>query len=75
MTLGVGDVVVLYTDGLIEARNAQGAEFGVDRVVEIVARVVDQPTADIRDHLVDTVRRWAATQEDDVTVLVVRRTD
>lgn len=75
MTLGAGDVAVLYTDGLTEARNAQGDEFGLDRVVEIVRSRADQPTSDIRDHLVSAARRWAAAQEDDVTVLVVRRTE
>ena len=75
LILGVGDVVVVYTDGLTEARNALGEEFGLDRVVEIVRSVADKPTADLRDHLVGAARRWAVEQEDDVTVLVVRRTE
>jgi DNA-binding LacI/PurR family transcriptional regulator/serine phosphatase RsbU (regulator of sigma subunit) len=75
MTLGAGDVAVLYTDGVTEARNAQGVEFGIDRVVDIVARSGEESATGIRDRLVGAVRSWAEVQEDDVTVLVLRRTD
>jgi serine phosphatase RsbU (regulator of sigma subunit) len=75
MTLAAGDVAVLYTDGVTEARNAQGVEFGIDRVEDIVAHSARESAVSLRDRLVDAVRSWADVQEDDVTVLVVRRTD
>ena len=68
-----GDVVLLYTDGITEAKDARGVQFGLERVCAIVERVADLPVAAIRDHLVDAVRSWMAIQEDDMSVVVIRR--
>lgn len=74
IALEVGDVMVLYTDGVTEAKDTRGIQFGVERVCAIVERVADQSVQSIRDHLVAAVRSWTQKQEDDVSVLVVRRT-
>jgi serine phosphatase RsbU (regulator of sigma subunit) len=64
---------VLFTDGLTEARNASGAEFGVERLCREVESVGARPAADIRDHLFAAVRSWAPAALDDRTLLVARR--
>jgi sigma-B regulation protein RsbU (phosphoserine phosphatase) len=75
ITLDVGDVMLLYTDGVTEGKDARGVQFGPDRVCAILERVADQPVQSIRDHLVSAVRTWTTTQEDDISVLVIRRTE
>ena len=67
-----GDVLLLYTDGLSEALDENRRLFGVDRLCSEFAKVAESPVGDIRDHLVSAVRQFAATQDDDITLLVVR---
>jgi sigma-B regulation protein RsbU (phosphoserine phosphatase) len=73
--LDPGDVLVMYTDGILERRNAQGEFFGEERLRE-AARAGGDPSASA---VLDRVFR-AATDfsrrrawEDDATVVVVRR--
>jgi serine phosphatase RsbU (regulator of sigma subunit) len=73
-TLGLGDVLLLYTDGLIEARNASGEEFGIERV-EAILRANAQGSMDaLHQQLLAAVRAWTPIQQDDVTLIVARRT-
>jgi hypothetical protein len=71
-TLRKGDVMVLYTDGITEACNAEGELFGPRRLAEVIERSRSLPTEAIRQQIVDAVTRWMDTQDDDVTVLVLR---
>jgi sigma-B regulation protein RsbU (phosphoserine phosphatase) len=70
--LAPGDVLVLYTDGLIEARSATNEEFGVDRVEQVVRASANSPVAVIYDNLLAAVRSWTPVQQDDVTLIVAR---
>jgi len=72
-----GDTVVLVTDGIEEARNAQFEHFGRQRLVEIVRRHRDQPAEQIAKILCRSAREFAGrlTPEDDTTVVVVRVLD
>ncbi|MCW5803037.1 MAG: SpoIIE family protein phosphatase [Deltaproteobacteria bacterium] len=67
-----GDVLVLYTDGLIEAMNAQREQFGTERLVSAVAGARDQPVQGICDHVMTKVRAWSDVQADDITLVVSR---
>jgi serine phosphatase RsbU (regulator of sigma subunit) len=67
-----GDVMLLYTDGVLEARNQQRQSFGLDRLCAELSRVRELPVDAIRDHLLETVMRWLELQDDDVTLLVAR---
>jgi DNA-binding LacI/PurR family transcriptional regulator/serine phosphatase RsbU (regulator of sigma subunit) len=67
-----GDLMVLYTDGITEARDARSVQFGPERLTAILERVADQPVHEIRDHLIAGVRSWAAVQDDDMSLVVVR---
>jgi hypothetical protein len=67
-----GDVLLLYSDGLVETRNAQGEQFGAERAGEILAEnAVAGPDA-VAEALVGRVREWGAL-DDDLTILVCRR--
>ena len=67
-----GDLVVLYTDGVTEAMNGAGEQFGIDRLRAAVEEVHDQTAERVRDHIMARVRAWMAQQDDDVTVMALR---
>ncbi|HVR20657.1 MAG TPA: substrate-binding domain-containing protein [Polyangiaceae bacterium] len=70
--LKMGDVLVLYTDGVTEAKNHKGEQYGPDRFAAALARVAEEPVEAIRDGLLADVRAWMQKQEDDLTFLIVR---
>jgi len=69
-----GDLLLLYTDGLIEARSADGEEFGLERVEQILRASAQAGVAEIQGHLLAAVRAWTPVQQDDVTLIVARQT-
>lgn len=74
LTLAPGDLLVLYTDGVIEARNAQNEQFGLARLTRIVRERALDPVESILDQILAEARGWAPVQQDDVTCLVARYT-
>jgi serine phosphatase RsbU (regulator of sigma subunit) len=72
--LSVGDLALLYTDGLAEARNG-GSLFGEERIASIVRRDPGQDANTLGKVLLEAARDFAAGPlVDDVAILVVRRT-
>ncbi|EYF06808.1 PP2C family protein-serine/threonine phosphatase [Chondromyces apiculatus] len=67
-----GDVMVLYTDGITEARNEAGKLYGLDPLVAAIEAHGAEPVDRIRDEILVGVAEWAVTPEDDVTLLVMR---
>jgi serine phosphatase RsbU (regulator of sigma subunit) len=67
-----GDSLVLYTDGLLEARNASGTEFGIERLRELVQAHAPSGPEALHAALMKTALGWASIQQDDMTCLVVR---
>ena len=67
-----GDILVLYTDGVTEARNPSGAMFGLEPLTQIVEALREEPVAQIRDEILRAVAEWAQVQEDDLTLLLLR---
>lgn len=65
-----GDRLLLYTDGLLEAANAQGEEFGADRLSQLLKTTATQTTEQAAEHIVSTLKQWARAQNDDLTVLL-----
>lgn len=72
LRLAPGDVMVLFTDGITEARNAERAQFGLDRLADVIEQNRERSVADIRDAIVGAVQAWMARQDDDLTVVVSR---
>ncbi len=67
-----GDLMVLYTDGVIEAHNPQGEQFGLDRVIELVEKHhADEPELVVQT-IVQAALQWGPVQDDDVTLLAIR---
>jgi phosphoserine phosphatase RsbU/P len=73
LELGLGDVLLLYTDGLTEARNAQGEFYGPERLAKALRQVAREPVEAIRDTLLQQAMAFAAVQRDDMTLMVARR--
>jgi len=71
-----GDALVLFSDGVTDARDADGEEFGEDRVVQILRDAAAQPAAAIIDGLFAAIDGFVGgtPQFDDITVLVASRT-
>jgi serine phosphatase RsbU (regulator of sigma subunit) len=69
-----GDVFVFYSDGITEAEDARGAEFGRERLAAVVRGAAGQPAAAIVSavHGAADAFRGAAPRGDDATVIVVR---
>jgi sigma-B regulation protein RsbU (phosphoserine phosphatase) len=71
-----GDVMVMFTDGLVEARNANRDQFGVTRLEEVVKAHEAQNAQAILDALLAAVQDFAGDDEpqfDDITLVVVAR--
>jgi sigma-B regulation protein RsbU (phosphoserine phosphatase) len=69
LILGVGDRLVLYTDGVTEARNPEGDEFGEQRLVETIRTAGEGSAGAIVGAVLEATNRFAArsTQHDDIT--------
>ena len=74
LTLGKGDAIYLYTDGVNEAMDDGGNEYSYERLEEFLKRSKGQSTSDIVNGSLDDVRNFVknAEQSDDITVLTVR---
>jgi sigma-B regulation protein RsbU (phosphoserine phosphatase) len=73
--LGPGDALLLFSDGVTDAQNAEGDEFGEPRLHDVLREVAGQPAATIIERVFDAVEAFAAghPQFDDMTILVLRR--
>jgi serine phosphatase RsbU (regulator of sigma subunit) len=67
-----GDVLVLYTDGVIEAENASGSQFGIARLSRELEYCGTGSAQLVRDHLLATVTQFMSEQRDDIALLVAR---
>ncbi|MFO0577856.1 MAG: PP2C family protein-serine/threonine phosphatase [Polyangia bacterium] len=69
-----GDVLICFTDGLIEAQNTQGDQFGDKRVRQTVQRVANRDVDEISRSLLGEHSRFVGTDEleDDLTLVVAR---
>jgi sigma-B regulation protein RsbU (phosphoserine phosphatase) len=69
-----GDVLVIFSDGVTEALNLAGDEFGEERLSVEVMKTRTAPLSDILQGVIAAVQSFAAgaSQSDDVTVLVAR---
>ena len=74
LTLEIGDLLVLYSDGLSEAENADKVLFGMERLMNSVLAHRALSTAALRDAVMADVLAWSGDRrDDDMTLMVVRR--
>jgi serine phosphatase RsbU (regulator of sigma subunit) len=71
--LAPGDVLVLYTDGVTEAANKTGEEFGEDRLLDVLRARIKCDPASLLDDIVQAVQQFACGEQvDDITLVVAR---
>ena len=75
--LAVGDVYVFCTDGVFEANDARGHEFGIDRLSKVVLEASGQPARMIVEEVFSAVAdfRGEARAKDDMTVVALKIVD
>src|SRR6266850_6632942 len=76
LTLERDDCLLLYTDGVTEALDANGDEFGFDRMIQCVRASAPEGAPAIITRLIDELRSFvgAQPQNDDITLIAIRKT-
>ncbi len=71
-----GDCLVLYTDGVTEALNTEGDEFGLDRTIQSVRASATDGAQAIVKRVIDDARNFTGSlpQNDDITLIAIRKT-
>jgi phosphoserine phosphatase RsbU/P len=69
-----GDIMVLYTDGITEAKNDKSEEYGNERLLAIIEQVPGLPVREIQDALIADLHRFSGTNQinDDYTTMIVK---
>jgi len=70
-----GDMLVAYTDGLVEPENAYGEMYGEERLQELLIKFANADSSEIIARAMDAVVQWTGSSElqDDMTMVVARR--
>jgi sigma-B regulation protein RsbU (phosphoserine phosphatase) len=73
--LDPGDVVVVYSDGVLECRNSAGEEFGMDRLLIAVQKAKQRTAQETLVLLLAAVQDYANgnSLSDDLSLLVIQR--
>ncbi len=75
ITMAQGETLILYTDGVTEAFNANNDMFGDKRLFECLSRSPGQTAANTAGIILESIRKFAAgnPQSDDIAIVAVRR--
>ena len=67
-------MLVLFTDGITEARNLNGEEFGYDRLKQLVLKNANKDPDSIKDEIITALYNYCETksQDDDYTVIIIK---
>jgi sigma-B regulation protein RsbU (phosphoserine phosphatase) len=72
VSLNPGDILLLYTDGISEARNDAGDEFGEERIISFLKDQSGASAEVIQSGLFTVVKNYTAKIDDDATIMVVK---
>lgn len=75
-TLNVGEALVVYSDGVSEANNLKGDEFGIERLSDVVSKNLKRSASGLRDKVESALSEFTenAPAGDDITLVIVKRT-
>ncbi len=70
-----GGLLLLYTDGVIDALSPEGERFGVAAMLDLLRELTERAAEEVEERLLGELQRFAGTQPqfDDITVVAVRR--
>jgi phosphoserine phosphatase RsbU/P len=72
LQLTAGDLLCLYTDGIIEAHDRQDREFSTERLVRLVKANRTRTSQEIGQEILARVKKWGRDDEDDRTIVIVK---
>jgi serine phosphatase RsbU (regulator of sigma subunit) len=74
--LAAGDVFVFCSDGVFEANDALGREFGAERLIDVVSQMREKPAGELVDAIFSAVQdfRGDTAPNDDMTAVALRIT-
>ncbi|HYK01746.1 MAG TPA: PP2C family protein-serine/threonine phosphatase [Thermoanaerobaculia bacterium] len=70
-----GDLLCMYTDGIIEAHDSKDREFGIDRLVRLIKANRTRTSQEIGQEVLARVAKWGREEEDDRTVVIIKAVD
>ncbi|MFN6964833.1 MAG: SpoIIE family protein phosphatase [Pyrinomonadaceae bacterium] len=75
LELGAGDTLIVYSDGVSEANNVAGEEFGLERLTEVVRSNRHLSAAGLRDKVESALSAFTQTApaNDDITLVIAKR--
>ena len=70
-----GDIVMLYTDGFIEAENAAGEFYGMERLKKLFSQLSDREPEDIIENILEALKQFCQSDSfnDDMTLVIFKR--
>jgi len=70
-----GDFILVYSDGVTEARNESGEFFGDAQLFELILKITNLPTGEMGEQIVAAVERFMgeAKTHDDLSIALLRR--
>jgi sigma-B regulation protein RsbU (phosphoserine phosphatase) len=70
--LGPGNILMLFTDGITEAMDSDGEEFGEERLIQAARNPVGQSIEDLQAHLLSSVKEFCNFRmRDDATLILL----
>jgi len=76
VTLGKGDVLAMFTDGVTEAMSPDGEEWGEERLEPLLIKIREKSASEILDEVHEAIKLftdYAPILSDDLTMIVVKR--
>ncbi len=69
-----GDIMVLYTDGITEAKNDKGDEYGYERLTEVIMDSKELSPKEIQDRIIESLYEFSGTTNinDDYTTMIAK---
>ena len=71
--IGLGDIVLLFTDGITEATGPGGEIFGQRRLEQALGQFADLPVGKLLEKIIEQVNNYQEEQNDDMTLVVMER--
>ena len=77
-----GDIVAIFTDGIVEATNSEGIEFGKEKLIDNLIRYIDSSAKDISDNILNKLINFTKNKnikqeemifQDDITLNIIKR--
>ena len=75
LQLNAGEALVIYSDGVSEANNLKGEEFGMEKLAEVVAKNLSSSASGLRDKVESALSLFTQTApaNDDITLVIVKK--